>query len=383
MRILFAGGNGWLPEASGGTQNSTDHLIRQSMAEGHTCAVYCGFAGRGVFGLRMKVQRKLTGRPFSVDRSQGYDVMRMWEPWDPACISAAVAQFRPDVVVVQTRRSAPLGQAFAALGLPVVLYLRNVEFSENEGDVSAIPGAQFIANSSFTAETYRNAYGIDCTIIPPTIDRAAYRTPTTREVATLVNIHPKKGYEIVRDMARACPDIPFLFVEAWTLWDELFARIADEIDALPNATLMRRTSDMSQVYGRTRVLIAPSQWEEAWGRVASEAQYSAIPVLGSDRGGLPQAIGPGGLVLPHDAPVAEWVAALRRLWDDSAHYAALCEAADRHAARPELDFRRQHATFLSVLRDACAAAPPDGMSAPMRAPHARATAQEPARTTGE
>lgn len=354
MRILFAGGNGWLPEASGGTQNSTDHLIRQSMAEGHDCAVYCGFAGRGVFGLRMKVQRKLTGRPFSIDRSQGYEVMRTWEPLDPPRIRAAVERFRPDVVLVQTRASAALGHEFASLDVPVVLYLRNIEFSENEGDVSTIPGASFIANSSFTADRYRQEYGIDCTVITPTIDFDKYRTDTSEEFATLINIHPKKGYEVARDVAEACPEIPFLFVEAWTLWQGLFDEIMAEIDALPNVTFMRRTSDMSTIYGRTKVLLAPSQWEEAWGRVASEAHCSGIPVIGSDRGGLPQAIGPGGIVLPHDAPTEDWAAALRTLWTDQAAYDALSAKATAYAKRPELEFEGQFRTFMSVVEGAVA-----------------------------
>lgn len=354
MRILFAGGNGWLPEATGGTQHSTDHLIRKSLEEGHDCAVYCGFSGRGFFGFRMKVQRKLLQRPFSTDRSQGYEVMRTWEPLDPARVRAAVERFRPDVVVVQTRRSAPLAQEFAKLGVPVVLYLRNVEFAENDGDVSAIPGAHFIANSGFTAETYRREYGIDCTVITPTIDFEKYRYDTTREFATLINIHPKKGYEVAREIARECPEIPFLFVEAWTLWEGQFNEIMSEIEALPNVTFMRKTSDMSKVYGRTKVLLAPSQWEEAWGRVASEAHCSGIPVIASDRGGLPQAVGPGGVVLPHDAPTTEWVAALRRLWTDEAAYRELSEAAVSYAQRPELDFDSQYGTFVRALESAIA-----------------------------
>lgn len=352
MRILFAGGNGWLPEASGGTQNSTDHLIHQSIAQGHDCAVYCGFSGRGMFGFRMRVQRKMTGRPFSVDRSQGYEVMRTWEPLDVARIAAAIKRFQPDVVVIQTRGSAGLGHEFAKLGVPVVLYLRNVEFEENEGDVSTIPGAHFIANSDFTAQAYHDAYGIDCTVITPTIDFDQYRCETTKEFATLINIHPKKGYEVARDMARTCPDIPFLFVEAWTLWDGMFKEIMAEIDALPNVTFMRRTSDMSTIYGRTKILLAPSQWEEAWGRVASEAHCSGIPVIGSDRGGLSQAIGPGGVVLAHDAPIEEWVTTLRKLWSDETAYAELSETAIAYAKRPELDFHRQHDTFMSVLENA-------------------------------
>jgi hypothetical protein len=54
--------------------------------------------------------------------------------------------------------------------------------------------------------------------------------------------------------------------------------------------------------------------KEAWWRVASEARCSGIPVLGSRRGCLPEAIGGGGIVLDCEQPLDAWVAALGRLW---------------------------------------------------------------------
>src|SRR3546814_2455589 len=96
----------------------------------------------------------------------------------------------------------------------------------------------------------------------------------------------------------------------------LHARVA----AHSNLRLQQRTHDMREVYRRTHTLLVPSQWEEAWGRVATEAQFSGIPVLASDRGGLPEAVGPGGRVLPHDAPAAAWAAALREYWTQPTDY---------------------------------------------------------------
>lgn len=350
MRILFAGGNGWLPETNGGTQNSTGHLIRAAQADGHTCAVLCSLLGNGTFGVRMRLQRKVSGRPFSHDRSQGYDVYRAWDPGDDEAVSSIIPEFRPDVVVVQTMGSARIAKGFADHGIPVVLYLRNVEFDENEGDVSAIAGARYIANSRFTARSYKERYRINCTVIPPTIDIDSYRTHSSRTHATLVNVHRMKGYDLVRDMAAACPDIPFLFVESWALGGDDLRRVQDELRALPNATFQRRTSDMTGVYSRTKVLLAPSQWQEAWGRVASEAHCSGIPVIGSDRGGLPEAIGPGGLILQHDAPVSEWCNALRSLWDDERAYLDLSDAAARYARRNEMNFSHQYSAFMDVLQ---------------------------------
>lgn len=109
---------------------------------------------------------------------------------------------------------------------------------------------------------------------------------------------------------------------------------------------------MKTVYGRTRILLAPSKWEEAWGRVASEAHCSGIPVLGSTRGGLPEAIGKGGVTLDHDAPADDWARELKRLWMDDDHYARLSADALQFSKRPEMHPGRQFAMFLDVLQQA-------------------------------
>jgi glycosyltransferase involved in cell wall biosynthesis len=44
------------------------------------------------------------------------------------------------------------------------------------------------------------------------------------------------------------------------------------------------------VYTRAKLVIVPSQWEEAYGRVAREAYLLGIPLLVSERGGLPETV---------------------------------------------------------------------------------------------
>jgi len=141
-------------------------------------------------------------------------------------------------------------------------------------------------------------------------------------------------------------------VESWKLDDDHRARIEKTIAPLSNVTLENRTNDMKTVYGRTRILLAPSKWEEAWGRVASEAHCSGIPVVGSRRGGLPEAIGPGGVVLDYDAPLADWASAVRRLWNDRQEYERLSALALAFSKRPELDPARQLVVFLDLLERA-------------------------------
>jgi len=348
MRVLFAGGNGYYPQFHGGVQSSTHHLVEQLRGRGHEAAVLASLFGDGVFGFKARVKMKLSRQGATIDTYPGYPVVRAWFPWEAAAF--AVARTNPDVAVVQCHKSVPLGRALEAEGIPLVVYLRNVEFHELAGDLRELKTARYIANSQFTAQKYKERFGFDSVVIPPTIDPAAYRTQSTREYVTFINPYAEKGFEIALKVAESLPEIPFLFLESWKLAEGHLQEVRAAIEPLANVTFMPRTSDMRSVYGRTRILLAPSKWEEAWGRVASEAHCSGIPVVGSRRGGLPEAIGSGGIVLDYDAPVEEWSGAVRRLWSDEAHYARLSAAASEFSERPEMDPERQFETFFGILQ---------------------------------
>jgi glycosyltransferase involved in cell wall biosynthesis len=350
LHVVFAGGNGYPPQAAGGVQSSTHHLAGALAAQGHRPAVLTSLYGEGWFGLKARVQLKLSGRGFVTDATMGYPVHRAWVA--ERQVGAVLKMSRPDVAVIQCHRTVPIGSAFATEGVPLVVYLRNVEFDELGGNPCDLPNARFIANSAFTARRYAEVYGIDATVIPPTIDRSLYETPVNGDFVTFIGPVPAKGLDRAIEIAAASPEIPFLFAESWLLSPEQLDELRRRIAGTPNIRFERRTSDMKGLFRRTRVLLAPSRWEEAWGRVASEAHCSGIPVVGSSRGGLAEAIGPGGTVLDYDAPLAEWVAAVRSLWSDPAAYADASSAALAYSRRPELDTERQFNTFLSVLESA-------------------------------
>jgi glycosyltransferase involved in cell wall biosynthesis len=353
MKVLFAGGNGYYPEFSGGVQSSTHHLVRQLREQGHQAAVLASLFGDGIFGFKARAKMKILRQRAVIDYFPGYPVVRAWFPWEAAAF--AVERVKPDVAVVQCQKSVPIGKALQAQNVPLVVYLRNVEFDELAGDLRELHSALFIANSQFTARAYKERFGIESMVIPPTIDASLYATPTTKEYVTLVNPYNEKGFELAVRIAEQCPEIPFLFVESWKLADDHRAQIEQTIKRVKNIRLESRTTDMRSVYGRTKILLMPSKWEEAWGRVASEAHCSGIPVVGSRRGGLPEAIGEGGMVLDYDAPTAEWVGNVKRLWNDTGEYERLSSAARRFSQRPELDPQRQFSTFLDVLSQAAAA----------------------------
>ena len=65
---------------------------------------------------------------------------------------------------------------------------------------------------------------------------------------------------------------------------------------------------------RAAVVLAPSRWEEPCPYSVLEALAAGVPVLASDRGGLPELVGEDA-VLPADDP-AGWAAPLHDLWHD-------------------------------------------------------------------
>jgi len=347
MKVLFASGNGYIPEFTGGVQSNTHNLVGQLNRHGHQASVLASLFGDGMFGFKARAKMKLLRQPAVIDTYPGYPVLRAWFPWEAARF--AVQRTRPDVAVVQCHKSVLLGKALHAEGVPLVVYLHNVEFHELAGDPRELHSALFIANSEFTARTYKEKFDIDSIVLPPTINEALYSTPTTGEFVTMINPYEEKGFDLAVRIAAACPEVPFLFVESWKLDDDHRARVEKVIAPFPNIRLENRTNDMKTVYGRTKILLAPSKWEEAWGRVASEAHCSGIPVVGSRRGGLPEAIGPGGVVLDYDAPPDDWVAAVRLLWNDRQEYERLSTAARAFSRRPELDPERQFTTFFALL----------------------------------
>ena len=236
--------------------------------------------------------------------------------------------------------------------VPVVLYFRNVEFAELEGSPSNLDKARFVANSHFTARKYANEFNIEATVIPPLVDEKKYKTQSSGRYVTFINPYPVKGLEIALQIAKFCEDIPFLFQESWGLDVERRQQLDQRLKALPNVIFQPRTADMKSVYGVTRILLAPSIWEEAWGRVATEAHYSGIPVIGSRQGGLPEAIGPGGITLNHDAPISDWVDAVQLLWNDPETYRFHAEAALNFSQRSEMRSEVQTQKLLEVLNDA-------------------------------
>lgn len=355
MKILFASGFTHFPQRFGGVQSNTHELALELKRLGHEPIVAAALSAGGYIGLRTRLLGKIVDGRRLHDRVMGYPTYRRWNVTD--ALPELVAATRPDVAVVQPDNPIGLAKRLDALGVPQIVYLHDVEWDAIGGDPRDLRHARFVANSEFTAERFRRDFGLDSTVVRPLFRAADYRAAGKGDSVTFINPHPLKGVEIAMQLVALCPDIPFRFVRSWTLPAERETALAAFAARHPNLTLERSTRRMDRIYGHAKIVLMPSMWEEAWGRVASEAHFSGVPLLASRRGGLPESVGPGGLLVDPDAPIDAWVAALRRLWDDKAFYAATSDAALAYSRRPQLDPAHQIETLIEAAQRAIAAKP--------------------------
>lgn len=353
MRILLATGGPALPQMVGGSQRTADTLLKALQRRGHDVALTAALIGADWLGLRGKIAMRLSRRQAVCDVSLGYPVFRSWFPAETA--GEVAERFRPDIVVILAHAAGRMAQAFDDAGVPILFAFQDAEYHDSAAVLDALRPLFAVANSQFTANVYRQRFDAQSIVIHPMINGGQYRTKGPHDRVTFINPAAVKGRDKALEIAAALPGTRFAFQQTWDLSADEERVLSKRLAQLPNVVLEPRVDDMRSVYARTRVLLCPSIWEEGYGRVASEAQFSGIPVVGSDRGGLPEAIGDGGFVIGVDEPVERWVAAISTLCSDEAEYARMSAKALAYANRPELDLNRQVDAWERRIREVAAA----------------------------
>lgn len=328
MRLVFASDHTYLPHRVGGRESSIHEMASLYQARGHEVTV---------LALRPSDRMSRLRRFFS---------RAIWEPrWNPpyrvvharnvaAAMGCMLEKDLADAYIINFEES----ERYARTGLArsmrnQVIYLRDLQGIEDATPEAFPRDALLVANSHYTARAYSARTGREPLVIPPQVSLERYASATSGEFVTFINPVPKKGVEIALNIAAALPDIPFLFVEGWPICRSNKVGLRRRTARLGNVRLWSHVLDMRRVYSRTRVLLLPSLWEEAFGRVVVEAQASGIPSVASDRGGIREAVGDAGILLSADAPISAWADAVRRVWTDASLRASLAAGARTMAPR--------------------------------------------------
>jgi glycosyltransferase involved in cell wall biosynthesis len=128
-------------------------------------------------------------------------------------------------------------------------------------------------------------------VLTPPCDVEDYNVcdnPIENEYITLISLNENKGGKILRRLAKAMPDKKFLGV--------MGSYDPQIVDQPSNVTIVPNTPNIGEVYRKTRTLLMLSRYE-SWGRTATEAMCSGIPVICTPTPGLKENCGDAGLYI--------------------------------------------------------------------------------------
>ena len=165
----------------------------------------------------------------------------------------------------------------------------------------------------------------DYIVLPPPVDVDYYTVTVEREpqYITLINCNENKGGKIVWEIAKRMPEYKFLTVLG-AYGTQYVATgktgltinidnkpVIEGLGILDNIFVTDNTDEIRNVYKITRILLMPSLYE-SWGKVATEAMCSGIPVIASPTFGLKENLGKNGIFVDREN-IDGWVEAIKKL----------------------------------------------------------------------
>ncbi len=189
------------------------------------------------------------------------------------------------------------------------------------------------ATSEFLASTTLRRFGVAATVVPFGIDTALFAPTGDRaerpsragkrplSIGFVKWLEPKYGVQDLVEALGLLADLPFeaTLVGDGSLRASLEARVVELGLAERVHFLGRRPhTEIPDLLRGFDLLVMPSR-EEAWGVAAAEASATAIPVVATRVGGIPEIVvdGETGLLVPPQDPAA-LAAAIRRMAGDRA-----------------------------------------------------------------
>ncbi len=188
-----------------------------------------------------------------------------------------------------------------------------------------------IANSNYAARVIERFFNRKAVVLYPVLDLRPERDElrgreSPRPDAPILFVKPQriKGVRQLLAVSRLMPEHSFVVAGTPS------RRLRYEFAKYGNITLSGWVDDMDDLYRNSSLLFAPVMIPEPFGRVFVEAGLRGIPSVATGAGGIPEAVGAGGILLDMHASASQWRDAILQALEPSA-YARLSREASRHA----------------------------------------------------
>lgn len=221
---------------------------------------------------------------------------------------------KPDIIITQLNYSHKVIEIASKLNIRIILLIHDNHAYNflpiNKGkSISHV-----IFNSKNTANHFKQYLDCSYSIIYPCIKEQNYLVKSIdKKYITMINPTENKGGDILFEVIKNMPNEKFLVVMGWKKIDSKFMKFK-------NIKIIDRQYDMRKVYSQTKILLVPSQWEEAFARVVPEAMISGIPVIASKVGGLIESVGNAGILIDDFVNPKAWILEIQKLLNNSKHF---------------------------------------------------------------
>jgi len=171
--------------------------------------------------------------------------------------------------------------------------------------------------SKFSQQELERTLNLHALLWPPFIDSHRFRFPRTNRRGWKIGYYSAgqhKGDNIITSLATKTPDRQFVIMGRGYQSDVRCA----------NVTHLGDTTDIKSFYAEISLLLVPSVMPEGFPRVIVEALMNGIPVIANRIGGIPEVLGPSGILIDTEPSenkvVSKYVSAITKLLSDPDTY---------------------------------------------------------------